>query len=429
MNRSSDEQVDVGVVGAGLAGLECARRLRRAGLSVVVWEAATAVGGRIRTDTVDGHLLDRGFQLLNPAYPAVLRSIDVDALDLGGFAAGVAARVDDGLLRIGHPLREPALLLATARALVVSPGDVVALARWVRPLLLVIGRRHKAALLRRQVDVSLAASLDLAGLDKTLRRVVDRFFAGVLLDDRGESSTQLALLLSWMFATGVPGLPARGMQALPEQLADDLPGCVRLEAAVDSVERRPLGFVVHDAGGSTAVQRVVIATGAPAAAALTGRPARAMRGVVTQYFSTEESPAHARLLHVDARVRPGPLVNAAVVSAAQPTYAPAGRHLVQASALLGRDRPAPSEREMRDQTGVLLGCSTSRWEAVGRAEVWEALPARSAPLTPGRPEVTADGLVVCGDHLATPSIQGALVSGRDSARLVLRLRSGAARPT
>ena len=60
---------DVVIVGAGLAGLAAARHLAIHGVDVVVLEASDAVGGRVRTDRVDGLLLDRGFQLYNPAYP------------------------------------------------------------------------------------------------------------------------------------------------------------------------------------------------------------------------------------------------------------------------------------------------------------------------------------------------------------------------
>lgn len=53
----------VAVIGAGVAGLVCARILTRAGFVVKLIEASDGVGGRVRTDVVDGYLLDRGFQV------------------------------------------------------------------------------------------------------------------------------------------------------------------------------------------------------------------------------------------------------------------------------------------------------------------------------------------------------------------------------
>ena len=81
--------VDVVIVGAGLAGLAAARTLHRAGVQVQVLEAQDCVGGRVRTDRVDGLTLDRGFQLLNPAYPEAERVLDLKALQLRPLAAGV----------------------------------------------------------------------------------------------------------------------------------------------------------------------------------------------------------------------------------------------------------------------------------------------------------------------------------------------------
>ncbi|MBD3752063.1 MAG: FAD-dependent oxidoreductase, partial [Micrococcales bacterium] len=98
---------DVVVIGAGLAGLRAAITLGHAGRDVLVLEAADAVGGRQRTDVVDGFLLDRGFQVLNPAYPAVRRWIDVQALRLKPFPVGVHVRREHGVEALADPRRHP----------------------------------------------------------------------------------------------------------------------------------------------------------------------------------------------------------------------------------------------------------------------------------------------------------------------------------
>jgi phytoene dehydrogenase-like protein len=86
------QESDVVIVGAGLAGQRCASVREHAGLSVTVLEARDAVGGRVRTDVIDGFRCDRGFQVLNPSYPQVKSAIDIDALDLKRFDAGLRVR-------------------------------------------------------------------------------------------------------------------------------------------------------------------------------------------------------------------------------------------------------------------------------------------------------------------------------------------------
>ena len=422
---------DVVVIGAGLAGLRSAADLTAAGLDVVVLEAGYEVGGRVRTDSIDGYLVDRGFQLLNPGYPAVRAGIDVAALALQPFEAGIVGRTDHGLVGLGHPLRAPRLLPGSARVLARWPREALALTRWARPLLHapgtpLAGHLHYLAEAGRLPD-SLRESLDDARATGTLRRVLERFLSGVLLEDEGESSTAFALLLVASFLRGTPGLPARGMKALPGQLAPSA-GRVHLETAVESVE--PLGaeVIVHSSnGGRWRARTAVVATDGPAAARLLGGlEAAAMRGVVTAWFAADDAPC-SRLLHVDARERPrGPLVNTAVVSAAAPTYAPAGRHLIEASAVLTPGRTGPSTSEMRMHAAELLNTASDGWEVLAVHEVPNALPSQRPPLRVRQQVRWGPGVYVCGDHRDTASIQGALVSGRRTAQQVLadlRIRS------
>lgn len=419
-------ETDVLVVGAGLAGLRCARVLDDAGLDVQVWEAGDAVGGRIRTDVVDGHRCDRGFQLLNPAYAAVRAWVDAPALGLQSFGAGVVAGTDEGRLLLGDPLRATRTLPSTLRHVAPRALDVLPLARWAAPLLRHPAGRHLAHHLTSGGDTDLRTALDRAGVHGLLRRVLDRFLSGVVLDDSGATSSAFALLLLRSFLTGVPGLPAQGMQALPEQLAAPLGARVRLAHRVERVgPAGPRGVLVEGPAGSVRARRVVVATDGVDAAGLTALEPVRTRGVVTTWFATDEpvglrSATEARMLHVDAREVPaGPLVNTAVVSAAAPTYAPEGSHLVQGSALLRRGTAPATDGEIRRHAGLLLGVDTSSWRVVVRHEVEHALPAQPAPLAARRRQALDSGVVVCGDHRDTASIQGALVSGDRAARTVL----------
>jgi phytoene dehydrogenase-like protein len=408
------DQVDVVVVGAGLAGLACAQRLREHDVEAVVLEADEAVGGRVRTDDVDGFLCDRGFQLLNPSYPVLPRVVDVEALDLRPFEPGVAVTGAHGTRVLLDPRRRPGGLVPTLLSGYVSAVEVAALGAWAAPALGPVGR------LLAGDDTTLAASMDRARFRGRLRRVVEAFLTGTLADDTGSTSATFTRLLLRSFLLGTPAVPAGGMRALPEALAQGV--TVRLSSPVESLAREDGRWVARGPWGVVSARAVVVATDPVTAGRLAGVDAPRMKGLATWWFSVDEAPAATSVLHVDEHgTASGPVVNASVVSHAAPSYAPPGRHLVQASTLLADDH-APTEQQVRGHLTRLLRTSAARWDVVTVHHVPHALPALPPPLDARRPVALGDGLHVAGDHRDTASIQGALVSGRRAATAVLASR-------
>ncbi len=402
---------DVIVIGAGLAGLQCARVLTRAGRDVAVLEASDGPGGRIRTDLVDGFRLDRGFQLLNPAYPDVRSQLDLAALALQPFGRGADVRDDDGLWRLAA---SPRALLGPSGSRYLTLSGVAGLLRWLAPALGSVPRLLAAP------DSTLAASFDAAGFRGPLRdRLIEPFLAGVLLDDDGATSARFVRLLARSFALGVPGLPAQGMAALPAQLAAGLAAPVELDTPVTGVVGDSGRWVAHTPGGERPARVVVVATDPVTAGGLAGTAVPAMKGVVTWWFAARTAPTASRFLTVEGRLGAGPVVNAAVVSNVAPSYAPAGRHLVQASALLPAGADVPDAAVVRAQLASLWGAPTDDWELLATHAIREALPELPPPLEVRRPVRVDSGLYVCGDHRDTASIQGALVSGRRTAEAIL----------
>ncbi|KRE55267.1 NAD(P)/FAD-dependent oxidoreductase [Phycicoccus sp. Soil748] len=395
---------DVVVVGAGLAGLVCAVVLEEQGLDVLVVEAADVVGGRVRTEVVDGHLCDVGFQLLNPSYPAVRRHLDVKALALQQFGAGVEVRRDGVTALLADPRRELGALLRTLASGLVTPGEVVRLARWAAPSLGSVARLESGP------DCSLAESLDRAGVDGPLRReVLEPFLAGVLADGRGRTSAAFVLLLLRSFLLGTPGLPSDGMRAVPAQLAARLRRPVRLGTRATLGSRT----TVRTDGGEVPARAVVVATDVAGAAELGIAAPVPTQGLRTWWFSTSDPVPTSRWLRVDGAR--GPVVNTAVVSDAAPSYAPPGRRLVQATTLA---TASDDEQLVRREVGRVWSTSAAGWDLVVRHDVAHALPFVPPPLVVRRPVALGEGRFVAGDHRDTSSIQGAMVSGRRAAHAV-----------
>ncbi|WP_432560430.1 NAD(P)/FAD-dependent oxidoreductase [Granulicoccus sp. GXG6511] len=397
---------DVIVIGAGLAGLNAARELTRRGVRTVVLEAADDIGGRVRTDVIDGYRVDRGFQVLNPAYPALRDAVDVDRLAISPFGRGVVVRRGPDLRTVTDPSRAPWRSAGLLRLVSRDPRGAAGLAAWVTPAL-----RGRDALAQTS-DTTLSASLDAVGARGPLReQVLEPFLSGVLGDGTGASSAAFARWLVRWFALGTPGLPAQGMAALPALLRQQTDAEIRLGIRVTGVSREVGGWRVDAEGESFASRGVVVATDPRTTSSLCRLAVAPMRGLATWWFAPDEPPTESIHLHVDGR-REGPVVNTLVISNVQPSYAPAGRHLVQASTLLAGE--APREEDVRRHVGSIYGCSADRWPVLAVHHLPHAL----ATIEPGRafaPSYAEGDLIVAGD-LSDASIQGALDSGSAAGR-------------
>ena len=404
---------DVIVVGAGLAGLRAAGLLCAHGLDVVLLEAADRPGGRVATDDVDGFRCDRGFQVVNTSYPALRAAVDLDALALREFPPGAAVRGGDGRLHVlAHPWRSPGLLWRTAADELLGPLDKAKLAAWTARVLATPPARSA-----QRIDRTGAQELAAAGLAGTVAdRFLRPFLSGVLGESELTTSAAFVRLVWRSFALGTIAVPAAGMGALPAQLADRLPaGVLRLGRRVSGLRGRT---VDTDDGPSTARAVLVATDPVTAATLLPGLGTPATHALTTYFHVAPQPPASVPMLHLDGTG--GPVANTIVLTEAAPEYSPDGRALIASTVLGAADRTP--EPVVRRELARLYAVPTDHWAHLHTAKIPHALPAFPAGRPVRSPVELGEGVFVAGDHRDTPSVQGALVSGRRAAEAVLAAR-------
>jgi phytoene dehydrogenase-like protein len=423
--------VKVIVVGAGVAGQVCARTLHRAGLDVTVFEASDGVGGRVRTDDFEGHLLDRGFQVLFTAYPAAKRQLDYDALDLRRFDPGAVVSQAAARYVLSDPVRDPAALPASLRFPVVTLGDKLRTAALSREAagksvdeIMAMPDETTEAFLRRR-------GFSSAFIDNFARP----FFGSVFLDDSLQTSAK-AFLFDWkMLAEGDTVTPARGNGQISEQLAQELfaAGRVRLNSPVAELTRTSDAITVTGVrladGSAEAADAVVVATPAPEASRLTGLPTvTGQTSTVNLYWSGEAPVYQGKKIVLHAN-RGAFVRSCALVTNVAPETAPPGRHLLSAT-ILGVHDDLPDdalfEKGMADLRRVFAGDRN----ALGALGTYRPLKVYRIPYgqfaqPPGVYPTLPDnatgvpGLYFAAEFTAASSFNAAMRSGEKCAALLL----------
>jgi len=420
---------EVVIVGAGVAGLACALELQKSGVPFALLEKQDGVGGRVRTDIVDGFVLDRGFQIFLTAYPTAQEILDYDALRLNKFYAGADVRWNGNFHRVADPLRHPIDGLLT-----LSPEHPIGS---VQDKILVGVFRFQAFLKSLDVifsseETSIAERLVSLGFSESM---IDRFFrpflGGIFFDRQLGTTSRLFEFVMKMLATGSNTLPERGIGAVSDQLAERLPPkCIHLNSPVSEIKVSKDENRVEVVSATTTVRGkcVVVATEGPVASELLQGKIEETEGkepvgTVCLYFWTDEAPpSQEPMLYLNGESS-GIVNNCCFPSTVCSAYAPRGKTLVSVSLIINffEDGNAADDDEalaskVKEELCEWFGESfVSTWTFLKAYRIPYAQPNQQPPTNFAR-EVKLDGNVfVCGDHRDGATLEGALKSGRRAA--------------
>ena len=429
MAVTSPGMAEVAVVGGGLAGLVAARTLADRENDVVLFERRETVGGRVRSRDVDGFTLDRGFQVLFTAYPAVRRELDLHALGLRRFTPGATLARPGQRSTLSDPLRDPKAATATLFNHEVTLGD-----KWrILPLRRALSGKAPAEIFSGE-DATIEAYLRGRGFSRQfVENFAAPFYGGITLDRSLSTSKAVFEYTFRMLNAGGTAVPAGGMGTIPAQLASrareagaEVATGTPVEAVTPEGDVGPgdEGVVVETPGETVTADAAVVATDPATARELTGVDAipTEARSCVTQHLAlpdAQELQSGTRLLLNAADGRPNQV---APMSAVAPEYAPEGQQLLSAT-FLG-EQEADDDTLLEEVRGALAswfpenqfsGLELVGTDRIGFAQFdqppgfYRELPAVDAPVGP---------VVLAGDYIRWSSIQGAMESGREAARTV-----------
>lgn len=410
---------DVIIVGAGVSGLNCARKLHQNGLNVFVAEGADAIGGRIRTDHVDGFLLDRGFQVLQTAYPEAEKSLDLKSLKLVNFDPGVIIYKKGKFNIIADPFRAPRYFLNTIFSSIGTIGDKLRVLRLYFSL-----QRYSLESIFSRPEIPTDQYLKNLGFSSDMINSFFRpFFSGVCLDPQIRASSRVFEFIFRMFASGEASIPEDGMGEIPNQIASCLPeNCIGTRLRVSSLMEN--GVVLED-GRKLFSDFIVLATEAREVQRLLNeKQTTSYFSEKCLYFAADAPPFPNSMLLLNGEGE-GPIINLTAPSQVSSKYAPPGQSLI-AAVTIDSDTSDNEEllRRVTDQLRKWFGPVTEGWRHLKTYSIEKALPDQQPPQCNPfntQPRIK-NNVYVCGEYNSLPATQWALHTGSKTADAILSKR-------
>ncbi|CAK7328124.1 unnamed protein product [Dovyalis caffra] len=434
---SNTKKTGVIVIGAGLAGLAAATKLNSQNIPFLLLEASDVVGGRVRTDVVDGFLLDRGFQIFITAYPEAQKLLDYQALDLQKFYSGARIYFDGQFHTVADPLRH---FFDSVKSLTNPIGSVIDKLLIASTMIQVLSKSDDEIMRADEIPtIDLLKKIGFS--DSIVERFFQPFFGGIFFDKELGTTSRLFYFIFKCLALGNNTLPANGIGAIPNQLASKLPpDSILLDTRVVSVgldkdQSITMPFVRVENGEIIQSELgVIVAVEEPHVNELlmginsipvqSKKPARS---TVCLYFSADQIqiPVQDPVLLLNGSGK-GIVNNMFFATNVAPSYGPPGKALVSVSLIGLFDDISDHDlinKVILELSGWFGGSIVGSWKHLKTYKIRFAQPNQCPPTNLMKNPEMGSGLYLCGDHLTSATFDGALASGRKAAEALLRDRA------
>ncbi|TVP51430.1 MAG: FAD-dependent oxidoreductase [Mongoliibacter sp.] len=412
------KESNIYIIGAGVSGLVAAFELEKSGLSPVILEASDEVGGRVRTDKVDGFLLDRGFQVLLTAYPEAQRYLDYDLLNLKNFDPGAIILKPGNSFSVHDPLRNPSKAISMAFSAVGTLKDKIKIFQLTQEL----KKKSDAEIFTEPNSATLQYLQDYGFSVKIIDNFFKPFFKGIFLENDLSTSSRMFKFVFKMFSQGHAAIPEKGMQMIPEQLRNKLKTTkIRFNEKVKSLQGTQIEL---ESGEILEADAVIVACRPDLVIPQLKGQIKPYRKVVNIYYSLSKSfiaqPMIGLLTGEQFIVN-----NLVFLTDVSKSYAENDRALLSVSITKPVAVDEKLEKLIAIELSALTNINAEFFEHVKTYEIYDALPdvEEMAVTLPATSSKIFDNVFLAGDHLLYGSLNAAMTSGRKAAEaLILSLQ-------
>jgi phytoene dehydrogenase-like protein len=401
------------IIGAGIAGLTCAKYLKDQGIQSLILEASDGVGGRVRTDVHEGFLLDRGFQILLTAYPEAQRLLDYQSLDLQAFKSGAIIRdiQKNDFSIVANPFKEPSKIWSSLTSNVGTFADKIRILR----LILETGNVQEEVFENKSIS-TIEYLRNYGFSDNMIQQFFRPFFGGVFLENELSTSANFFKYIFGKFYEGDAVIPAKGIERIAKQIEKMLYiGTVKLNTKVVKIDGNR---VYLENGDRLYGEKIVLATDGFHADKLLGKIAdRKFNSTTCTYFSANQSPLKDKMLVLNPN-RASMVHNLSVPSDIARAYAPDGKSLISVSTQ-GFNLSDENElaKNIKRELTTWYGNEVQDWQHLKTYHIPQALPNFDTSYTSNSLKIS-DILYQCGDTTAYPSLNAAMATGRKVAEML-----------